>query len=48
MSVENSMKLCDDGNETLWNGPRHSHAKWQKCNLNHERTGFEIFYYTDI
>lgn len=34
------MKLCDGGNETVWRGPEHPHAKWQKCDLEHGITGY--------
>lgn len=40
MSVENGMKLCDEGNETVWHGPEHPRAKWSKCNLKHGTTGY--------
>lgn len=38
-SMENSMKLCDEGNETGRHGPDHHRAKWQECNLEHGTTG---------
>lgn len=34
------MKLCDGGNETVWCGPEHTHAKWQKCDLEHGITDY--------
>lgn len=35
MSVENSVKPFEGGNEAVWHKARHHQAKWQRCDLKH-------------
>lgn len=43
MSVENSVKPCEEGNEAVWHRAGHHQAKWQRCDLKH-RAAMGNFY----